>query len=410
MIYRTANYKTIIEKRLSPIAKCILFLLYCFVNEEGVAFPSREKMLNCLGLSKNGYYKHFCQLEANGLLTVDRKKYRVNRYHPQWKRPAGKGKYGIVYKDLMVNPGISPIAKLLYTYITVFCPYNRSWNFKKALIIEELQISAYHLKKSLKELEYLHLITCDYKLYEVTITNTFQSESLKKRGLDPSKKEDTTLKKKEHDPSKKEDREENIIIETSSCLSSPNKNKGETKTDGEEQQELSELAFADAEIKEWQNIDCQKINSYYLRLLFKHDIKGWYASELSKILERHRMTLFQFAEQFLKRYEQKTAHVTVRSIHAYMKVCLGEFIGDYDLLSTEGQKKTEGYPATYDIAAYESTSVLDEEEGWSESIGRCEHTGSFHIQPTYDIAAYESTSVLDEFDFALECVGAGLEL
>ena len=170
MFYRPVNYKLITDNRFSIIARCILFLLYAFMNDVGMAYPSREKLLHCLGLTKTGFYPHYRQLEAGEMVKIERKIRKVNRYFPKWQKPDKKSKYGIVYKEIMVNPDISPTSKLLFVYITAFCPIGRSWEFEKAAIADDLKISAYKLNKSLSELENCQLIAVKKEFFRITIT------------------------------------------------------------------------------------------------------------------------------------------------------------------------------------------------------------------------------------------------
>ena len=72
--YGVVDFKTITDKRLSIQARGIYCYLACYANKSHTAFPSRERILSELGLSKNGYYKHYHQLEDNRTDQVCRKR------------------------------------------------------------------------------------------------------------------------------------------------------------------------------------------------------------------------------------------------------------------------------------------------------------------------------------------------
>ncbi len=320
MFYRPVNYKLITDNRFSIIARCILFLLYAFMNDVGMAYPSREKLLHCLGLTKTGFYPHYRQLEAGEMVKIERKIRKVNRYFPKWQKPDKKSKYGIVYKEIMVNPDISPTSKLLFVYITAFCPIGRSWEFEKAAIADDLKISAYKLNKSLSELENCQLIAVKKEFFRITITNTYLSESIRIP--------------------------ENDTTKTSVSESQTNKSENEPK-------------LTDKEVNEIEAPNRKQVNLHYLRIILIKYITGKYLTALREIQQTHNISLTEFANQFLERYERKVNPINVRSISAYMRTCLIEFIEDYGVL-VEDIPLGHGYTPTYNIAEYESTSVLDE--------------------------------------------------
>ena len=66
--YGIVDFKTITNKSLSIQARAIYCYLSCYANKNHTAFPCRERILKELGLSKNGYYKHYHQLEDNCII------------------------------------------------------------------------------------------------------------------------------------------------------------------------------------------------------------------------------------------------------------------------------------------------------------------------------------------------------
>ena len=87
-----------------------------------------------------------------------------------------------------------------------------------------------------------------------------------------------------------------------------------------------------------------------------------YVKRLNDLLKNQEMSFSSFAYAFLQRYEYKINKVKdIKSPIGYMTVCLYEFIGNYEYLKEEVSCcKPVGYLPTYDIAEYESYSVLDE--------------------------------------------------
>ena len=59
--YGIVDFKTITNKSLSIQARAIYCYLSCYANKNHTAFPCRERILKELGISKNGYYKHYHQ-------------------------------------------------------------------------------------------------------------------------------------------------------------------------------------------------------------------------------------------------------------------------------------------------------------------------------------------------------------
>ena len=57
--YGIVDFKTMTNTSLSIQARAIYCYLACYANKNNTAFPSRERILSELGLSKNGYYRHY---------------------------------------------------------------------------------------------------------------------------------------------------------------------------------------------------------------------------------------------------------------------------------------------------------------------------------------------------------------
>ena len=68
--YGIVDFKTITNKSLSIQARAIYCYLSCYANKNHTAFPCRERILKELGISKNGYYKHYHQLEDNCITRI----------------------------------------------------------------------------------------------------------------------------------------------------------------------------------------------------------------------------------------------------------------------------------------------------------------------------------------------------
>ena len=151
--YGIVVFKTITNKSLSIQARAIYCYLSCYANKNHTAFPCRERILKELGISKNGYYKHYHQLEDNCIMRIERSRCRNNKYHLFFRKLAHTQKFGFAHKDIMTAPKISLAAKVVFIYITAYCPPERTWHFKKSQITDELGISTYLLAKAIKELE-----------------------------------------------------------------------------------------------------------------------------------------------------------------------------------------------------------------------------------------------------------------
>ena len=123
--YGVVDFKTITDKKLSIQARGIYCYLACYANKSHTAFPSRERILSELGLSKNGYYKHYHQLEDNGIMRIERSQCKNNKYHLFFRKLIEKGKFGFAYKKIMTDPTVSLAAKVIFAYITAYCPKGR---------------------------------------------------------------------------------------------------------------------------------------------------------------------------------------------------------------------------------------------------------------------------------------------
>ena len=198
--YGIVDFKTITNKSLSIQARAIYCYLSCYANKNHTAFPCRERILKELGLSKNGYYKHYHQLEDNCIMRIERSRCRNNKYHLFFRKLAHTQKFGFAHREIMTDPKISLAAKVVFIYITAYCPPGRTWHFKKSQITDELGISTYLLAKAIKELESHNFISITASQYQVSIMNIYDSsekeghESSEMRTFLP-KKEDTKAQK-----------------------------------------------------------------------------------------------------------------------------------------------------------------------------------------------------------------------
>ena len=91
MDYRCIDIRILKKKNLSVTARCILLLLYFFSNRNNIASLNRQQILNYLGIGLTGYYPHYRQLTASGIITVNRKKKKKDKsknfYRFAWKYP-----------------------------------------------------------------------------------------------------------------------------------------------------------------------------------------------------------------------------------------------------------------------------------------------------------------------------------
>ncbi len=358
--YGIVDFKTVTDTTLSIQARGIYCYFVAYANKQNTAFPSRERILSELGLSKNGYYKHFSRLEKIGILTVSRKKGNINRYHIKPYISQSKSKYAFVHKDIMLCSELPLAAKVLFAYITAFCPTECSWHFQKTQIMQELGISSYLLNKSLRELSALKIIDVQTAKHNICITNLYQiisnnedTES-EKRGHETLKKEDTKLKKRGHGTSKNEDREYYNINNTiyQSGLISP-----KDETDGTEQKidekEIKEVVSDEKMQQKFQH-NCY----YFLMAMLSLATEQNYMAVLNGILEEYELTFSNFVYSFLTRYEYKTKNIKFKNPIRYMRRCLQEFTYNYTYLKNETNSHTSlTYGLTYDVAAYERDSM-----------------------------------------------------
>ena len=373
--YGIVDFKTITNKSLSIQARAIYCYLSCYANKNHTAFPCRERILKELGLSKNGYYKHYHQLEDICIMRFERSHFRKNKYHLFFRKLAQTQKFGFAHKDIMTDPNISLAAKVVFIYITAYCPPGRTWHFKKSQITDELGISSYLFAKAIRELESHNFISFTVSQYQISIMNIYDSSekeghessenedvSAEKRGHESSKIEDTEIKKEGHENTTNEDTEQSNsyhYISYQSCLNSHS----EENEDGELRKgmsgdEIRELAENEIPVGSF-----KKHNYYYFILVMtKYVTNRHYVKRLNNLLEKHELSFSSFAYAFLQRYEYKINKVKdIKSPIGYMTICLYEFIGNYEYLKEEVSCcKPAGYPPAYDIAEYESHSVLDE--------------------------------------------------
>ena len=360
---------------MSIQARAIYCYLSCYANKNHTAFPCRERILKELGLSKNGYYKHYHQLEDNCIMRIERSRCRNNKYHLFFRKLAHTQKFGFAHREIMTDPKISLAAKVVFIYITTYCPPGRTWHFKKSQITDELGISTYLLAKAIKELESHNFISINVSQYQISIMNIYDSSekeghdssenediSSEKRGHENSKIKDTVIKKEGHGNTTNEDTEQSNsyhYLSYQSCLNSHTEENADSELrKGMSSDEIRELAENEISVGSF-----KKHNYYYFILVMtKYVTNRHYVKRLNDLLEKYELSFSSFAYAFLQRYEYKINKVKdIKSPIGYMTICLYEFIGNYEYLKEEVSCcKPVGYPPAYDIAEYERYSVLDE--------------------------------------------------
>lgn len=402
----TQNYccivetKRITDKSITPEARAIFCYLMCYANKNMVAFPSRNRILRELGLTKSMYYNHFKQLCAAELIDVTRKRNRVNRYHIRTKSCA-RNKFCIIYKNIMTDPRTTLTAKLVFAYITAYCPYMREWKFRTTQIVNDLGLSKYRLKKALDELNHMELISIDNRRYVPvhTIVNTYEGfrknadENTHEEVMRDQKNNDRRIKNLGHRNEKNQDTEEyntkNSIHNSQSILTS-------NKTD----RQIFEVIRNDtsrrevtAMLDEKEKTGCKKKEHvFFVIALLKLLQDKNYTRELNYVLDKYKLSLSDFADLFLERFIRKTKNITIRNPVAYMRVCLFEYTYTYSP-AVNNQTHSNGYTAAYDISEYEKSSVIDD---YYDDYSESKNTPVKSYQPTYDISEYENSSILDE--------------
>ena len=376
--YGVVDFKTITNTKLSIQARGIYCYLACYANKMHKAFPSRERILSELGLSKNGYYRHYHQLEDNGIMMIKRSMCKNNSYHLFFRKLTENQKYGFAYKAIMTDPKISLAAKVVFAYITAYCPKGRIWYFKKADITRELGISSFVLGRALRELCALELIDITVSQYQYSIINMYDSSEkeghesqnnedtvIEKGGHETPKNEDTEIEKGGHEGSTNEDTEQYKDYHYKFYQSSPisHTEESEEKSDGLLQVNMSGEEIEELVEKEISTNCFNKHNTYYfLIVLTQYASNRHYVKRLNNLLEEKELSLSSFAYAFLQRYEYKAKKMIIKNPIKYMQTCLYEFITHFDYLRDEVKKSNvySGYAASYDISAFEGTIILDD--------------------------------------------------
>ena len=361
--YGVVDFKTITNTSLSIQARGIYCYLACYANKMHKAFPSRERILSELGLSKNGYYRHYHQLEDNGIMMIKRSMCKNNSYHLFFRKLTENHKYGFAYKSIMTDPKISLAAKVVFAYITAYCPKGRIWYFKKSDITRELGISTFVLGRALKELCTLELIDMTVSQYQYSIINMYDSSE--KEGHETPKNEDTEIEKGGHEEPTNEDTEQYKDYQYKFYQSSPisHTEEYEEKSDGLLQVNMSGEEIEELVEKEISTNCFNKHNTYYfLIVLTQYASNRHYVKRLNNLLEEKELSLSSFAYAFLQRYEYKAKKMIIKNPIKYMQTCLYEFITHFDYLRDEVKTSNvySGYAASYDISAFEGTIILDD--------------------------------------------------
>jgi DNA-binding transcriptional ArsR family regulator len=160
-----------LDTDLSPESKSIYAYLCSFAGNKTTAFPGRDKILNDLKLSKNGYYHHYKQLIKHGYIRVVKSGgiFSKNTYvleqspekllldinkSAQTLKECG---YGFIPKAVMVDERLDIKAKAIYAYLVCFGDVDKTAHPRHSIMI-------HHLKMSEKTFYryYRQLLDCGY--------------------------------------------------------------------------------------------------------------------------------------------------------------------------------------------------------------------------------------------------------
>lgn len=146
-----------LDPKLSIEAKAIYAYFASFSGGGNCAFPSRDKILSDLQISKDRYYRHFNKLVEKGLLTVKKdegKGFTKNIYilkSASEDNSAAPGSvvmsgiksagYGIIPKAVTIDTRLSIEAKGLYAYYAAFTGAGHECMPKRDDILYHLNIS-----------------------------------------------------------------------------------------------------------------------------------------------------------------------------------------------------------------------------------------------------------------------------
>lgn len=151
-----------LHKDLTIEAKAIYAYFASFSGGGSCAFPSRDRILSDLKISKDRYYKHFKKLIENGLITVREEKngtrFSRNIYTiKSLPLPQAEGSvsmsginaqgYGIIPKAVTLDPRLPIEAKGLYAYYAAFTGSGTECTPKRDDVLFHLSISSERYSK-----------------------------------------------------------------------------------------------------------------------------------------------------------------------------------------------------------------------------------------------------------------------
>ena len=383
MIIKFTGYGTVPKSFLSnpdiPIqAKGIYCYLASYSNQDKVAFPSRERILKELSLSKNGYYGHYNFLTSNGYIGVDSQNYKNNKYF-LCADETDASELIPVYKSVMSDSTISVSAKAFCAYVTAY-----RYNYHRAVAMKELNISAKKYAALVDELTNAGYINIEYKNRKYNISLSFIS-SLPKEDIqtDSIPNKDTVSMQNE----------DMISMQNSDTLSVPNEDTKNNiynniiinqsyQEDIEDINTEKEIVNADMTDGQTESIITELCNNNKnSSSLYPLAVKALCFAISSKYNKQNnnRLTVINalntcndslpvMLSAFVEYYKEKIKNRKIYSPVAYMVSCLQDYIINYncfriysedDLFYADGSRKS--YGASYNIAEYESTSVLDED-------------------------------------------------
>jgi DNA-binding transcriptional regulator YhcF (GntR family) len=159
-----------LDTELSAESKAIYAYLCSFAGNKTTAFPSRDKILRDLNLSKNGYYRHYNQLIKQGYIRVVKSGgiFSKNTYVLEKSPEKLRGNadvqnlkgcgYGFIPKAVMLDERLDIKAKAIYAYLASFGGSGKTAHPKQAIMLYHLQMcqnTFYTYYNQLLELNYI---------------------------------------------------------------------------------------------------------------------------------------------------------------------------------------------------------------------------------------------------------------
>ena len=269
---------------LSIDSKAIYLYLCSFAGSGEISFPSRDKILNDLKISKKAYYNHYNPLIKQGYIKVEREHYKDektgqyrkgkniytlvlnpkkfkeeknniknSKSYSQLKLSSMKSLgYGTIPKAVMIDQRLHRKSKAIYGYFTSFAGNGDCAFPKVPNILYHLQISEKTYYKYYKELTNLNYITAEQRHIEGKLgVNDYYLNELPDEGkvihIDKNSKLQT---------SKKEDIEE--------CI----ENKPFEQTSKKEDIEKEDIQKEDIQKEDIQKEDIITTNSFNINSIY----------------------------------------------------------------------------------------------------------------------------------------------